>query len=115
MVDLAGSERVSATKATGMRLKEGGGINRSLHFLSEVIHALSEKKTHIPYRNSKLTRILQPALGGNTKTSIICTITQAEMHLEETLSTLAFATRAKKITNQISGLFLLLFSFSISK
>lgn len=101
LVDLAGSERVSNTKATGVRLKEGGGINRSLHFLSEVIHALSEKKTHIPYRNSKLTRILEPALGGNTRTVIICTVTQADIHIEETISTLSFASRAKKINNQV--------------
>jgi centromeric protein E len=56
---------------------------------------------HIPYRNSKLTRILQPALGGNSRTVIICTVTPAEMHIEETLSTLAFASRAKKIANTV--------------
>lgn len=115
LVDLAGSERVSSTKATGIRLKEGGGINRSLHFLSEVIHALSEKKTHVPYRNSKLTRILQPALGGNTRTVIICNVTQADMHIEETISTLSFASRAKKISNTVTVnevLYFLLHSFN---
>ena len=60
------------------------------------------KSAHIPYRNSKLTRILQPALGGNTRTAIICTITLADMHHEETMSTLAFASRAKRISNQVT-------------
>jgi centromeric protein E len=76
MVDLAGSERQSQTQATGQRLKEGGNINKSLLTLGNVIAKLSVGESqHIPYRDSKLTRILEPALGGNSRTAIICTIT----------------------------------------
>ena len=100
LVDLAGSERQSHTQATGTRLKEGANINKSLLTLSNVIAKLSEgEKAHIPYRDSKLTRMLERALGGNSRTSIICTVTNAVMHAEETLSTLKFATRAKTIKN----------------
>jgi len=75
LVDLAGSERQSHTQATGMRLKEGANINKSLLTLSNVIAKLSEGAAgqHIPYRDSKLTRVLERALGGNSRTSIICT------------------------------------------
>ena len=102
LVDLAGSERQSHTQATGTRLKEGANINKSLLTLSNVIAKLSEgekAQAHIPYRDSKLTRMLERALGGNSRTSIICTVTNAVMHAEETLSTLKFATRAKTIKN----------------
>ncbi|KAJ3675657.1 hypothetical protein LUZ60_004699 [Juncus effusus] len=100
LVDLAGSERISKTGAEGMRLKEGKYINKSLTALGNVINKLSESsKSHIPYRDSKLTRILEPALGGNAKTSIICTVAPEEMHIEETRGTLQFASRAKRITN----------------
>lgn len=103
LVDLAGSERVSHTGAEGVRLKEGGHINKSLLTLGTVINKLTEGATgHIPYRDSKLTRILQPALGGNARTSIICAVTPAEMHIEETLSTLKFASRAKCVHNTTS-------------
>jgi centromeric protein E len=100
-VDLAGSERVGHTGAEGQRLIEGGHINKSLLSLGTVISKLSEGDCyHIPYRDSKLTRILQSSLGGNTVTGIICTVTPAYYHVDETLSTLRFAFRAKRITNK---------------
>ncbi|XP_073125716.1 kinesin-like protein KIN-7N [Henckelia pumila] len=102
LVDLAGSERVAKTQAGGVRLKEGKHINKSLMALGNVINKLSEdgkQRGHIPYRDSKLTRILQPALGGNAKTSIICTVAPEQVHVEETKGTLQFASRAKRITN----------------
>ncbi|CAN6363112.1 unnamed protein product [Urochloa humidicola] len=102
LVDLAGSERHNKTGAEGMRLNEAGHINRSLLMLGNVINKLSEngkQRGHIPYRDSKLTRILQPALGGNAKTSIICTAAPEEMHIEETRGTLKFASRAKCVSN----------------
>ncbi|PSS19699.1 Kinesin-like protein [Actinidia chinensis var. chinensis] len=102
LVDLAGSERIAKTGAGGVRLKEGKHINKSLMILGNVINKLSDgakQRGHIPYRDSKLTRILQPALGGNAKTSIICTLAPEEVHVEETKGTLQFASRAKRITN----------------
>ncbi|GAB2250282.1 hypothetical protein Droror1_Dr00013641 [Drosera rotundifolia] len=102
LVDLAGSERIAKTGADGVRLKEGKHINKSLMVLGNVINKLSDgakQRAHIPYRDSKLTRILQNALGGNAKTSIICTIAPEEIHIEETKGTLQFANRAKRITN----------------
>jgi centromeric protein E len=102
LVDLAGSERVGHTGAEGLRLKEGGHINKSLLALASVIAKLSEgnDRMHIPYRDSKLTRILQPSLGGNAKTAIICMITPSSKFSDESLSTLKFASRAKKIRNK---------------
>lgn len=104
LIDLAGSERVGITGAEGVRLKEGGHINKSLLALGTVISKLSEASTsdgsmniHIPFRDSKLTRILQPALGGNSQTLIICTISPLARFFEESLSTLKFATRARSI------------------
>lgn len=103
LVDLAGSERASFTKAQGVRLVEGGHINKSLLTLGNVINKLSSRESrslaHIPYRDSKLTRLLQPALGGNARTAIICAVTPAILHMDETLSTLKFASRAMKVTN----------------
>ncbi|KAJ3697415.1 hypothetical protein LUZ61_001120 [Rhynchospora tenuis] len=102
LVDLAGSERIAKTGAEGVRLKEGKHINKSLMVLGNVINKLSEggkQRGHIPYRDSKLTRILQPALGGNAKTSIICTVAPEDVHVEESRGTLQFASRAKRITN----------------
>ncbi|KAG6541579.1 hypothetical protein Mapa_017033 [Marchantia paleacea] len=103
LVDLAGSERIAKTGAGGVRLKEGTHINKSLMTLGTVINKLSEgpgkQGGHIPYRDSKLTRILQPALGGNAKTAMICTVTPDEIHIDETRGTLQFASRAKKVTN----------------
>ncbi|XP_039745614.1 kinesin-related protein 4-like isoform X2 [Pararge aegeria] len=98
LVDLAGSERAGQTGATGLRFKEGTHINKSLSVLALVIKQLSEDPNkHANYRDSKLTRILQNSLGGNAKTSIICAVTPAA--LEETISTLQFANRAKSIKN----------------
>eukprot|EP00897_Mesotaenium_endlicherianum_P004791 jgi/Mesen1/433/ME001000S10637 len=103
LVDLAGSERASQTHSEGTRLKEGGHINRSLLTLGTVIRKLSGgNKTrvgHIPYRDSKLTRILQHSLGGNARTAIICTMSPALGHVDQTRNTLSFATRAKEVTN----------------
>ncbi|KAA0054246.1 kinesin-like protein NACK2 [Cucumis melo var. makuwa] len=101
LVDLAGSERVSQTSADGTRLKEGSHINRSLLTLTTVIRKLSGGKRggHVPYRDSKLTRILQSSLGGNARTAIICTMSPALSHVEQTRNTLSFATSAKEVTN----------------
>ncbi|KAF9687474.1 hypothetical protein SADUNF_Sadunf02G0097300 [Salix dunnii] len=95
-------QRITKTEAGGVRLKEGNYINRSLMVLGNVINKLSDgakQRGHIPYRDSKLTRILQPSLGGNAKTSIICTVAPEKIHVEETKGTLLFASRAKRITN----------------
>eukprot|EP00002_Diphylleia_rotans_P023808 TRINITY_DN4688_c0_g1_i2.p1 TRINITY_DN4688_c0_g1~~TRINITY_DN4688_c0_g1_i2.p1 ORF type:complete len:1214 (+),score=278.54 TRINITY_DN4688_c0_g1_i2:125-3766(+) len=106
LVDLAGSERADSTGATGDRLKEGSAINLSLTMLGNVIEALAElstnpkKKIVIPYRDSKLTLILQDALGGNSKTIMIAALSPADINYEETLSTLRYADRAKKIKNR---------------
>ena len=106
LVDLAGSERSGATGATGDRLKEGCNINKSLLILGNVINCLADKaigknKNMLPpYRDSALTRILQNALGGNSKTVMICALSPALINYEETLSTLRYADRAKKIQNK---------------
>jgi kinesin motor protein len=99
-VDLAGSERVRQTGSEGVRLKEGGHINKSLLSLASVISKLAEGSGHIPYRDSKLTRILQNSLGGNARTAIICAITPSAQFVDESLSTLKFASRAKSIENK---------------
>jgi centromeric protein E len=102
LVDLAGSERVSKTGASGSQLKEGAHINKSLLTLSTVISKLSEGKGgHIPYRDSKLTRLLSTSLGGNARTAIMAAISPASRNREETKSTLQFASRAKKIVNRV--------------
>lgn len=90
LVDLAGSESVKHTGAMGQRAKEGGKINQSLLSLSRVIHALSQPGAHVNFRDSKLTRLLQPSLCGNAKMSIVCCITPAERYLEEVLPSLPF-------------------------
>ncbi|KAJ6418546.1 hypothetical protein OIU84_001829 [Salix udensis] len=101
LVDLAGSERASQTHADGARLREGCHINLSLMTLTTVIRKLSvgKRSGHIPYRDSKLTRILQHSLGGNARTAIICTLSPALSHFEQSRNTLYFATRAKEVTN----------------
>ncbi|KAL5221537.1 hypothetical protein ABZP36_026250 [Zizania latifolia] len=97
-VDLAGSERASQTASAGMRLKEGSHINRSLLTLGKVVRQLSKGRNgHIPYRDSKLTRILQSSLGGNARTAIICTMSPARSHIEQSRNTLLFATCAKEV------------------
>ncbi|ERL92125.1 hypothetical protein D910_09445, partial [Dendroctonus ponderosae] len=101
LVDLAGSERQTKTGATGDRLKEATKINLSLSALGNVISALVDGKAkHIPYRDSKLTRLLQDSLGGNTKTLMIACISAADRDYMETLSTLRYANRAKNISNK---------------
>ncbi|CAB3402209.1 unnamed protein product [Caenorhabditis bovis] len=100
LVDLAGSERQSKTGAQGERLKEAAKINLSLSTLGNVISSLVDgKSTHVPYRNSKLTRLLQDSLGGNSKTVMIANIGPATYNYDETLSTLRYANRAKNIQN----------------
>lgn len=103
LVDLAGSERVSKTNATGQTLKEGANINKSLLTLGNVINALSEgrKNKVIPYRESKLTRLLQESLGGNAATIMIASISPADYNYSETISTLKYANRAKSIENAV--------------
>lgn len=100
LVDLAGSENVGRSGAVDKRAREAGNINQSLLTLGRVITALVERTPHVPYRESKLTRILQDSLGGHTRTSIIATVSPASINLEETLSTLDYANRAKSIMNK---------------
>uniref|UniRef100_A0A8C7RB83 Kinesin-like protein KIF16B n=1 Tax=Oncorhynchus mykiss TaxID=8022 RepID=A0A8C7RB83_ONCMY len=112
LVDLAGSERADATCATGVRLKEGGNINKSLVTLGNVISALADlsqdgvntnlkkKQVFVPYRDSVLTWLLKDSLGGNSKTIMIATISPADVNYGETLSTLRYANRAKNIINK---------------
>ncbi|EDO40836.1 predicted protein [Nematostella vectensis] len=101
MVDLAGSERQTKTEATGDRLKEATKINLSLSALGNVISALVDgKSTHIPYRDSKLTRLLQDSLGGNARTVMVANIGPASYNYEESITTLRYANRAKNIKNK---------------
>ncbi|XP_071172309.1 kinesin-like protein KIF28 isoform X8 [Mytilus galloprovincialis] len=106
LVDLAGSERADSTGAVGDRLKEGANINKSLSALGNVISALADlsmgtkKKIVVPYRDSVLTKLLQNALGGNSKTIMIAALSPADINYDETLSTLRYADRAKKIKNK---------------
>lgn len=101
LVDLAGSERQTKTGATGDRLKEASKINLSLSALGNVISALvDEKCQHVPYRDSKLTRLLQDSLGGNSKTLMVANIGPASYNYDESLTTLRYANRAKNIQNQ---------------
>ncbi|KAF9053710.1 kinesin 2 [Hymenopellis radicata] len=100
LVDLAGSENIGRSGAQNTRAREAGMINQSLLTLGRVINALVEKASHVPYRESKLTRLLQDSLGGRTKTSIVATVSPARCNLEETLSTLDYAMHAKSIRNK---------------
>ena len=101
LVDLAGSEKISKTGATGHTLEEAKIINKSLTTLGRVINNLTDgKSTHIPYRESKLTRVLQESLGGNSKTCLIITCSPSIYNESESLSTLRFGERAKKIKNK---------------
>ncbi|KAL1611566.1 Kinesin-related motor protein [Nothophoma quercina] len=100
LVDLAGSENIQRSGAENKRAAEAGLINKSLLTLGRVINALVERSSHIPYRESKLTRLLQDSLGGRTKTCIIATLSPAKSNLEETISTLDYAFRAKNIRNK---------------
>ncbi|KAJ0004319.1 hypothetical protein NQD34_010533 [Periophthalmus magnuspinnatus] len=103
LVDLAGSERQKKTKAEGDRLKEGISINKGLLSLGNVISALgdeSKKNTFVPYRDSKLTRLLQDSLGGNSHTLMVACVSPADSNMEETINTLRYADRARKIKNK---------------
>jgi hypothetical protein len=112
LIDLAGSERADRTGAKGTRLKEGAMINQSLSALGNVINALTKATSsshqrksnnstkHVPYRSSKLTRLLQDSLGGNSYTMLICNISPAKSSIAETLSSLRFAERAKQVQNK---------------
>ena len=101
LVDLAGSERVKKTRADAMRLEEAKKINFSLLVLGNCIQALSDaKNSHVNYRDSKLTRLLQESLGGNAKTSLIVTISPSFYNIEETVSALGFGQRAMKVQNK---------------
>jgi kinesin family protein 5 len=103
LVDLAGSEKVAKTGAEGETLEEAKKINQSLSALGNCIHALTEaKRSHIPYRDSKLTRILQESLGGNCKTTLVVTASPHAFNAEETISSLKFGQRAKTIKNSVS-------------
>ncbi|NXV22893.1 KI18B protein, partial [Cepphus grylle] len=100
LIDLAGSERASVTNAKGERLREGANINRSLLALINVINALADaksKKTHIPYRDSKLTRLLKDSIGGNCRTIMIAAVSPCVLAYEDTYNTLKYANRAKDI------------------
>ncbi|KAB0374557.1 hypothetical protein FD755_013049, partial [Muntiacus reevesi] len=100
LVDLAGSENIGHSEAVEKRAQEAGNINQSLLTLERVIIVLVERTPHAPYRESKLTRIFQDSLGGRTRTSIIATVSPASLNLEETLSTLEYAHRAKNILSK---------------
>jgi kinesin family protein 5 len=101
LVDLAGSERVKKSNASASRLDEAKKINFSLSALGNCIHALTEKKaTHVPFRDSKLTRLLQDSLGGNSKTSMILNMGPSIHHADETLMSLHFGFRAMKVLNK---------------
>lgn len=103
-VDLAGSERVKRTGAEGLRLREGIDINKGLLVLGNVISALGDDqkrgKVHVPYRDSKLTRMLQDSLGGNSKTLMICCVSPADSNYYESLNALRYANRARNIQNK---------------
>lgn len=103
LVDLAGSERNRKTGATGLRFKESITINTGLLALGNVISALGDEKhkaKHVPYRDSKLTRLLQDSLGGNARTVMIACVSPSDNHLDETLNTLRYADRARHIKNK---------------
>jgi hypothetical protein len=97
LVDLAGSERLKKTQASGIRKDEAKYINLSLSTLGIVIHSLEANHSHVPFRDSKLTRLLQDSLAGNGKTRIIVTIGPAASNVQETVSTLSFGQRAMKV------------------
>jgi kinesin family protein 11 len=99
LVDLAGSENIERSGAIGKQAAEADSINKSLTSLGRVIQALVGKEAHVPYKESKLTRILQDSLGGSAKTTIIATISQA--NFQETMSTLGYAQKAKEIQKSL--------------
>lgn len=101
LIDLAGSERAKMTKNRGDRLVEGANINRSLLALGNCINALCSGRKHIPYRDSKLTRLLQDSLGGNCQTVMIANVSPSSMMYEDTHNTLEYANRAKEIKTRV--------------
>ncbi|XP_015274401.1 PREDICTED: kinesin-like protein KIF18A [Gekko japonicus] len=106
LIDLAGSERARATNTKGARFREGANINRSLLALGNVINALADpksKKQHIPYRNSKLTRLLKDSLGGNCRTIIIAAVSPSSLFYDDTYNTLKYANRAKDIKSSLKS------------
>ncbi|XP_066556875.1 kinesin-like protein KIF18A isoform X2 [Amia ocellicauda] len=106
LIDLAGSERASATNTKGMRFREGANINRSLLALGNVINALADpksKKSHIPYRDSKLTRLLKDSLGGNCRTIMIANVSPSSLSYDDTYNTLKYANRAKDIKSALKS------------
>ncbi len=107
LIDLAGSERINEYETKNITTGETGYINKSLFVLANVINKLAEnphgKKVYIPYRDSKLTRLLSQALGGNSLTTIICTVSPASINYYQTLSTLRFATRAKSVKLKVTS------------
>ncbi|XP_064513051.1 kinesin-like protein KIF18A [Pseudopipra pipra] len=105
LIDLAGSERASATNARGARFVEGTNINRSLLALGNVINALADpkRKKHIPYRNSKLTRLLKDSLGGNCRTIMIAAVSPSSLFYDDTYNTLRYANRAKDIKSSLKS------------
>eukprot|EP00330_Aristerostoma_sp_ATCC50986_P005870 CAMPEP_0114580748 /NCGR_PEP_ID=MMETSP0125-20121206/4965_1 /TAXON_ID=485358 ORGANISM="Aristerostoma sp., Strain ATCC 50986" /NCGR_SAMPLE_ID=MMETSP0125 /ASSEMBLY_ACC=CAM_ASM_000245 /LENGTH=213 /DNA_ID=CAMNT_0001772483 /DNA_START=799 /DNA_END=1440 /DNA_ORIENTATION=+ len=101
LVDLAGSERTKKTGSEGITMIEANYINKSLSFLEQVVVALSEKsRDHVPYRQSKLTYLLKDSIGGNSKTIMIANVWPEPSYLEETISTLKFASRMMKVSNE---------------
>merc|ERR1719159_2243570 len=100
LCDLAGSERLKKSEVSGDMQKEAIEINKSLTALGDVIEALTSKKKQIPYRNHKLTQVMQDSLGGTAKTLMFVTCSPAESNTDETIMSLKYAARAKKITNQ---------------
>ena len=100
LVDLAGSERVSKSYATGGALEEAKKINASLSTLGKVISSIAKNSAHVPFRDSKLTRILQDSLGGNSRTTMIACVSPAESNYDESLSTIRYASRARNIKNK---------------
>merc|ERR1719506_2396444 len=100
IVDLAGSERLSKSEVTGDMQKEAIEINKSLTALGDVIESLTKGSKQIPYRNHKLTQVMQDSLGGTAKTLMFVNCSPADSNVDETVMSLKYATRAKKITNQ---------------
>lgn len=101
MIDLAGSERGAATGCSGARFTEGANINRSLLALGNCINSLADGLKHIPYRDSKLTRLLKDSLGGNCSTVMIANVSPAPLSYEDTYNTLKYASRAKTIKSKV--------------
>lgn len=100
LVDLAGSERTKKTNSEGITLKEAQFINKSLSFLEQVVVAVCDKgRSHVPYRQSKMTNILKDSIGGNCKTLMIANVWPEPDHIEETISTFKFATRMMNVSN----------------